>query len=100
VSKHTPGPWRCECAEFTSDPEAEPGEVLYHVVMPKPEISKANADLIAAAPELLEAAEAFLGCLPADMSIWRALGLDTSRLTMARMKALAAVTKAWKADRE
>ena len=42
--------------------------------------------------ELEEAAVMFLGCLPADMGIWRALGLDTSRLTMVRMKTMLALS--------
>jgi hypothetical protein len=51
--------------------------------------------------ELKRAAEMFLGCLPADMSIWRELGLDTSLLTLARLKTVAAIARveAWTAPR-
>ena len=61
--------------------------------------AKANARLIAAAPDLYEAVMAFLTCLPADMSQWRSLGMDTTALTMARIKGCAAMAKAgWPDD--
>ncbi len=55
MSGHTPGPWTVRAGSFPDD-ASEAMVVAYEIVMPKgPVISKANADLIAAAPDLLEA---------------------------------------------
>lgn len=54
-AKHTPEPWKCVAAEFGEDGTENEGLVAFWVRMPKPCISMAHADLIAAAPELLEA---------------------------------------------
>ena len=53
MSKHTPGPWKVTAAQFGEGDEV--AEVSYSIQMSRPEISQANADLIASAPELLEA---------------------------------------------
>ncbi len=50
---YTPGPWKVTAAEFKGY-----GIVTYEIIMPRAEISQANADLIAAAPALLEACRA------------------------------------------
>lgn len=56
--QHTPGPWECVGGEFSDEPEMA-GLVSYFVKLPGgPLISKANADVIAAAPDLLAALEA------------------------------------------
>ncbi|MGH9462448.1 MAG: hypothetical protein ACRD1X_14625 [Vicinamibacteria bacterium] len=53
MSSHTPGPWHANCFLVT----AENGRGVTHcgLGLGKPEESEANARLIAAAPELLEA---------------------------------------------
>jgi hypothetical protein len=48
--EHTPGPWTVLAAEFKGK-----GIVAYEIKMPEATISKANADLIAAAPDMLAA---------------------------------------------
>lgn len=48
--EHTPGPWKVKAAEFKGG-----GIVAYEIIMSRPEIGQANADLISAAPELLAA---------------------------------------------
>lgn len=45
---HTPAPWKVVAAEFKGK-----GIVAYEIRMPNAEISKANAELIEAAPDLL-----------------------------------------------
>lgn len=52
---HTPGPWNVVAAHW-NDSECEDGDVSYVINMPGAIISKANARLIEAAPDLLEAA--------------------------------------------
>lgn len=47
--------------------------------------SEADALLLAAAPDLYEVCEQFLTCLPADMSQWRELGIDTDSFNLARV---------------
>jgi hypothetical protein len=51
--KHTPGPWQVIAGEFKDD-----GIVAYEIRMPEAILSKSNADLIAAAPDMLEALKA------------------------------------------
>ena len=54
-TKHTPGPWKAiECAVYRSDN----GDKVADTWLAKPSVGakKANARLIAAAPDLLEAA--------------------------------------------
>jgi len=63
MSKHTPGPWRYEefgpnvIIKATKNPMLSVVHSLYHESR---EQMEANADLIAAAPELLEALEALV----------------------------------------
>lgn len=60
MSKHTPGPWFVGFLERTICTGSENGPVLYRVnPHPRP-LSEADARLIAAAPELLEALQAML----------------------------------------
>jgi hypothetical protein len=48
--EHTSGPWQVIAGEFKDD-----GIVAYEIRMPEAILSKSNADLIAAAPDMLEA---------------------------------------------
>jgi hypothetical protein len=57
--QHTPGPWKCVSAEFKKG-----GLVAFEVRMPEQVLCKRDADLISAAPELLEAAKLALDQLP------------------------------------
>lgn len=54
---HTPGPWKITDAEFIDDAKGGPVARVYSQMRPKDEW-QANAALIAAAPELLEALKA------------------------------------------
>jgi hypothetical protein len=71
VSKHTPGPWVIRtAATYRSQIEAINGkgraDVVARITTPKggAEASDANARLIAAAPDMLEALEAIAPMLP------------------------------------
>lgn len=64
---YTPGPWYCSGAAFEDD-----GGVSYNLHAADMAISAANARLIAAAPELLEAcrsAEDFLATVEDDAAL-------------------------------
>lgn len=103
-AKHTPGPWHVRFADNggvlgieSSEPEDEPGAVGWVVRQrgfgsPTSEAGKANAKLIAAAPELLSACE---------KALWALSGLerDPERLQEAATVLSAALVKA-KADSE
>jgi hypothetical protein len=54
MSKHTPGPWKVSCVGYGARIEPNIAWVGYGSSYPKEE-HKANAQLIAAAPDLLEA---------------------------------------------
>ena len=96
----TPRPWtRHDYRVFREDPPTQRlfKEICFCAWNAKsrtPE-AEANAALIVTAvnahERLLEAVELFLTALPADMSMWRELGLDTSRLTMARLRGIRAL---------
>lgn len=95
--KHTPGPWNFD-PEALADIQTESGKEIASAFMPwasgdewviqgtmassSPEESYANARLIAAAPELLEALE---GCLTCEFPV-----IDRDAVS----KALAAIAKA------
>ena len=94
MSKHTPGPWAYGGREFNDVREAD-GElvaVALHLRVKKPERSiaeaKANARLIAAAPDLLEALQPFVLANSSEEHI--NLMIRTSDVTKAR----AAIAKA------
>lgn len=97
--KHTPGPWKCMESNFTDEGSFEEATIWYmgsgtdanpmrHIAIIRCGLreSEANARLIAAAPELLEAlkalreksrmAEAFDECIAADKAIAKAEGVD------------------------
>jgi hypothetical protein len=64
-TQHTPGPWRIGDAGFTVFGPPKPGALAETIAPVK---SRANARLIAAAPEMLAALEALLDCEPALLS--------------------------------
>jgi hypothetical protein len=64
MSSHTPGPWVVDTDIWVVEDSAHnPGQVAS--ISDRPE-RRANARLIAAAPDLLAACEAFLVCPPRD----------------------------------
>jgi len=80
--EHTPGPWRIIChhlgkAEWITISLKNPGEVDDKLIAELPNasmhegINAANAHLIAAAPDLLEAAEEVI-------QAWRVEGIDSN----------------------
>jgi len=63
MSKHTPGPWNYRYGGMSVYPEANADVDIARVYQYRPmsaEENEANARLIAAAPELLEALEEFV----------------------------------------
>lgn len=95
-TKHTPGPWKA----FPSDP-ADGAECYYLTAVelrgeiaciygPQRDEQEANARLIAAAPELLEALEGLLAHLGPDGYIPNAGGTATERARAAIAKATGA----------
>jgi hypothetical protein len=62
TSQHTPGPWRIGDAGFTVFGPPKPGALPETIAPVK---NRANARLISAAPDLLEALEALLDRDPA-----------------------------------
>jgi hypothetical protein len=96
-TKHTPGPWEVYDMQFTGTVAV--AKVLTdgskHLVV-GPYIDTANARLIAAAPELLEAVQAFQEWLHAETTDFETVSFD-KRMEMcavAQMKADAAIAKA------
>lgn len=66
-SNHTPGPWAASIASKDQPIhiyQRSSGDVLAHILPYNTVFSEANAHLIAAAPEMLEALEEFLLCGP------------------------------------
>lgn len=59
IAGHTPGPWDCTGCLF---PDDDMGGVYYRLQADGMDARAANARLIAAAPELLEALQAMWGC--------------------------------------
>ena len=109
-SNHTPGPWKRDTAEFADwgwirDPDENlvaKASIPYGTDVDKCRMEKIdptehNANLIAAAPELLEALQLLLGCVLMDGDPREGRCPDhpgTSPIAMAR----AAVTKACRGD--
>ena len=95
MSEHTPGPWtieKCPKATAVTDGESWPWLVSYNdgeyegcLALVQTQNAEANAKLIAAAPELLEALEMML-----DMSEMGGFGKsaaeDTARAAIAKAK--------------
>ncbi len=61
ATKHTPGPWKQEGNNIVADYTATCGVVASVSAMPNKWETEANARLIAAAPELLEALRDVMG---------------------------------------
>ena len=67
MSKHTPGPWTVKLNRVERHPVYGPdGEPVARCLCPRPSTKEwdANARLIAAAPEMLEALELFMEAYP------------------------------------
>ena len=90
MSKHTPGPWRVVDSWTDHMVEGQNGEEIIWQDGPHntPTINKANARLIAAAPELLEALEHMLQSFLITQS------LDDYPIEAPCNKARAAIAKA------
>jgi len=96
MSKHTPGPWTIDgfnmaavihCTKERGHPDAKHLTGDYEqIARCEGENWKANARLIAAAPELLEALSNLLNCVDGQH--------DDEWLDRVKQKALAAITKA------
>jgi hypothetical protein len=78
-TKHTPGPWRIGDAGMTvfgPKVEGKLADIVAQLFRPKTtaesQIRKANARLIAAAPDLLEACRAGLSVCEAESANWQA----------------------------
>ena len=94
-TKHTPGPWRVQATGHSFVVEAHTHtEVISVDANGNPcrwsEYNEANARLIAAAPELLEALQALLGWEEAEIKHFEATGPDDWIMEIAR----AAIAKA------
>ena len=65
MTKHTPGPWSIDKEErwVIHEPEGKSGTLVVPEIYLDDDEAIANARLIAAAPELLEALESFPGFL-------------------------------------
>jgi len=93
---HTPGPWVVSDGEFTDGfvEAVNNGPNTIAGIMPVPERS-ANARLIAAAPELLEACKEARNCLASALQAMEDEGLGVYAADNLAMKALdAAIAKA------
>ena len=90
--KHTPGPWEVQDDEFMTSVVIEDGEICDIVQDDRPEKENlANARLIAAAPELVEACRVALIYLNALMQDLSGDGWEEKHL---RTKLWAAIAKA------
>lgn len=96
MTKHTPGPWRCVDTSY----HAHDYRLLRSDGLPMPvnamgandhSEQRANARLIAAAPELLEALKAIANMRPRTM---RSGGIDPHDMRNAQLLALNAIRKA------
>lgn len=88
ATKHTPGPWRVFADTIQTSPRLfsnKIAEVCSH--NENKDFWKANAQLMAASPELLEALEFIVNCTPAP-------GEDAVLNTEGYNKACAAIAKA------
>lgn len=73
---HTSGPWTCDSADWNP---SDGTEVRYYVRHDPPDISKANSDLIAAAPDLLNALKQMREACAAAMRVIVAVDGATER---------------------
>ena len=84
MEKHTPGPWRVE-----DDKYILANKKLVAKIVGGPQGKKANARLIAAAPELLEALEFVLTAIR-----WSGWSIDDPKWKEPMVKARRAIVKA------
>ncbi len=100
MSKHTPGPWHHTGREFNDvrDSDDELVAVALHLRVGQPERSvqeaEANARLIAAAPELLEALKTAMQQLETDAIFMSLSGANGDHQAKAALIARAAIAKA------
>lgn len=92
MTTHTPGPWHTESNQFTIWDEKHAIAAVYNTMAPEPMAgqARANAQLIAAAPELLESCqelvkmvEELLPLAPAGCG-WGTLATDQARAAVAK----------------
>jgi len=90
---HTPGPWRIsKDGDFLEAPNGDPIADLRYLHLPN---NEANARLIAAAPELLEA---LTDTIPRFVKCMEASGTDTEFAEIAVAKYRAAIARATAPD--
>ena len=67
MSKHTPGPWKAEIAEYPSiyAPDLHNAWIAFTARVRSPEERQANAHLLAAAPDMAEALQAAMDLIDA-----------------------------------
>lgn len=83
TTQHTPGPWRIGDAGFTVFGPPKPGALPETIAPVK---NRANARLIAAAPDLLTAVEALLDCEPALLSAKERKAYAIARAAIAKAR--------------
>jgi hypothetical protein len=102
MSAHSPTPWKALPIGAVATADESRLIANFNACYPRNRQRRAedhaNAEFVVRAcnahDELLGAAEALLGALPADLSMLRAIGLDTAPLNLARLRAAAAIAKA------
>lgn len=70
-AKHTPGPWKWDGHYVTDETNtliSIDGIAQPHGCLPDDDVSRANACLIAAAPDMLEALKIYIACRDAGQS--------------------------------
>lgn len=84
--KHTPGPWTCISAEFG---KVEEGTIKFEVKMNEQIICKADANLIAAAPDMYDALNAIANMQVQETTNHQelsALCISIARITLEKIK--------------
>lgn len=100
---HTPGPWTAHPIETRFGPPYTPVSAktliarVYSEDFEDYAQSEANARLIAAAPQMLDALEAILQDVPADVEEW-AERYETFHLSVSAMKSACAAIRAAKGE--
>jgi len=93
MSGHTPGPWQAYPG-FLNDADYRVYDVDGEFLTTADDTHAANARLIAAAPDLLEALDWLLACVTADKSAEKYPGDHDDRLELAKACARTALAKA------
>lgn len=96
--KHTPGPWQSYNGEVTTRKTL--GRSFRRIAVVQdyglgslPEVDEANAKLIAAAPDLLEALESACGCIEASLDEVPSETREAMESDLARYRAVIAKAK-------